>query len=529
MFQLPNTLAGKLACVAGTLAGRSWELSAGTFVIGRNDSSDLPLTVEPGVSKTHCKIVAEGEHYLLVDCESRNGTIVNGSPVQRVRLHDGDEIRICGCVLRFSQTGGDTQVHLRHVDAAHEAVDAVAPVPAGAAPAARPEPPMLLPTDALSVVEPSAPPVPTVPVTPRRSRGRTLLTWYAGGLAGSLLFGGTASAVIFAGGEPPEQVAALEGKAGEQPAGDQPAGGPTADKPAGDAAAKPGEQPAPAAGGKPADDAKPPPGDTPQPEVPALDPAVVKSVADADKPPADVPATDKPAEAKAPTDAAKAAAAPTAEPAPARDEERPRRRPRREEPAAEPAAESAGGATKVFAAAVDGGKSETLKTRGGKVKSVEAADGDAVERGRVLVTFDAGGNEDELTTLKERIASLEGIDDDDARRQLKEARQRYEALQAASKSVPVIAGMSGKLTGFSVSVGDVLRANQIVGRIAESGAAKRVRVTVDRATKVKRGAKAVLGLRGGGEGEGTVASTSGRTVIVDTGEHPAEDVETVRF
>ena len=31
MFQLPSVLAGTLACVGGTLAGRSWELSAGTF------------------------------------------------------------------------------------------------------------------------------------------------------------------------------------------------------------------------------------------------------------------------------------------------------------------------------------------------------------------------------------------------------------------------------------------------------------------------------------------------------------------
>ncbi|MBI1945903.1 MAG: FHA domain-containing protein [Deltaproteobacteria bacterium] len=520
MFQLPSMLAGKLACVAGTLAGRSWELSAGTFVIGRNDNSDLPLTVEPGVSKVHCKIVAEGEHYLLVDCESRNGTIVNGAPVQRVKLRDGDEVRICGCVLRFSQTGGDTQVRVKNADASYQVGEPAEPMPPEPVPAAtRPEPPMLLPSDALSVVEPSAPSEPTVPTAPRRSRGRTLLAWYASGLAGSLLFGGTASAVIFVGGTPPEQVAALE---------DKPADHPAADKPADQPAAKVDEP----AGAAPAADTKPPDADAHQPEVPALDPAAVKSVAEADKPPADKPAEEpaaaKPEEAKAPVEEPKAA--PAAEPAPPRDEERARRRVRREETAAEPAAEPAAeGGTKVFAAAVEGGKSETLKTRGGKVKSVEAADGDTVERGKVLVTFDAGGNEDELNTLKERIASLEGIDDDDARRELKDARQRYEALQAASKSVPVVAGSSGKLTGFAVAVGDVLKNNQVVGRIAESGAAKKVRVTVDRATKVKRGARAVLGLRGGGEGEGTVASTSGRTVIVDTGDHAAEDVETVHF
>ena len=152
MFQLPSMLAGTLACVGGTLAGRSWELSAGTFVIGRNESSDLPLVAEPGVSKTHSKIVAEGEHYLLIDCESRNGTIVNGSPVQRVKLRDGDEIRICGCVLRFSQHGGDTQIRVKNADPISD-TDAGALRPPMPEPlAARPEPPMLLPIDALSVV-----------------------------------------------------------------------------------------------------------------------------------------------------------------------------------------------------------------------------------------------------------------------------------------------------------------------------------------------------------------------------------------
>ncbi|MCC7071840.1 MAG: FHA domain-containing protein [Deltaproteobacteria bacterium] len=525
MFQLPSMLAGKLACVAGTLAGRSWELSAGTFVIGRNDSCDLALTAEPGVSKVHCKLVAEGEHYLLVDCESRNGTIVNGAPVQRVKMRDGDEIRICGCVLRFAQTGGDTQVRVRNADAPiigdeGEAAPAVAMARA-------PEPPMILPTDALAVVEPSESPAPPPPPAPRRSRGRTLVAWYASGLAGSLLFGGTASAVIFSGTRVDEQVAVRPDLPG---AADKPADHPSdkpadpaadADKPATDKPATDTPTDAPtdqaAAADKPAA-AVPGAADGAAPAVPALDPLAVKPVAEADKPPVDEDAPDKPVEA-----------APAPPPAPPRDEERRRPRPRREESAAEPASEPTEGTAKLFAATVEGGKGETLKTRGGKVKSVEAADGDAVERGKVLITFDAGGNEDDLSTLQERIASLEGIDDDEARRQLRDARQRLEALQAASKSVPVVAGMSGKLSGFAVAVGDLLKPNQVVGHVSEAGAAKRVRVTVDRATRVKRGDSATLVLRGGSEATGTVSSTKGRTVVIDTGDTPAENVESVRF
>lgn len=105
MFALPNVVTGQLACVAGTAQGRSWELSAGTFVIGRLDENDLALPQEPGVSKVHAKIIGQSDRYLITDCESRNGTLLNGQLIQRADLFDGDEIRICGCTLRFTQKG----------------------------------------------------------------------------------------------------------------------------------------------------------------------------------------------------------------------------------------------------------------------------------------------------------------------------------------------------------------------------------------------------------------------------------------
>ncbi len=71
MFTLPNLVSGQLACITGTAAGRSWDLSAGTFTIGRSDEHDMALATEPGVSKTHAKIIGQGDRYLIVDCESR--------------------------------------------------------------------------------------------------------------------------------------------------------------------------------------------------------------------------------------------------------------------------------------------------------------------------------------------------------------------------------------------------------------------------------------------------------------------------
>lgn len=158
IFQLPSVIAGQLVCVAGTAKGQSWPLSAGTFVIGRLPELDLPLPNEIGVSKSHAKIVAEGLHYTIYDTASRNGTLVNGKPVQNAELRDGDEIRICGCVLRFSQAEKDgaeaANVGAPAAASASEAVPApaaapsppseaaVAPAPEPvAAPAAEPTPP----------------------------------------------------------------------------------------------------------------------------------------------------------------------------------------------------------------------------------------------------------------------------------------------------------------------------------------------------------------------------------------------------
>jgi len=75
----------------------------------------------------------------------------------------------------------------------------------------------------------------------------------------------------------------------------------------------------------------------------------------------------------------------------------------------------------------------------------------------------------------------------------------------------------------------VLKNNQSVGRISEAGAPRKVRVTVDKGTRVKRGASATLILKKGGEATGTVSSTSGRTVVIDTGDTSGDDVDSVRF
>jgi hypothetical protein len=516
MFQLPSLLSGKLACIAGTVAGRSWDLSAGTFVIGRLEESDLHLPSEPGVSKTHAKIVAEGDNYVLVDCESRNGTIVNGAPVQRQILRDGDEIRICGCVLRFTQRGGGGGIQIRNAgaqpmrsvgarEATTERLDDPPPMP----PAGAAAPPM--PTWEPSLAD-QLPDVPAGPSYP--PRGRVLATWYAGGLVGALLFGGTGTAVL----------------AMSSPSTEDPTAVVEAPKPVEAGGAGSAPDGAPKAGDvKPVDQAE----KGAQPDAAVKTDAPPQPTPDATKDKAAEQAVTPPPVETPPEKVEPKQPDPSPPPPPVENNKRDRRdrdRDRdRQASTSKPANDDDGGDGKSFAATPEGGKSETLRVKGGKVKTVEAKEGDVVGKGQVLITFEEGESSDEIATLRDRIASLEGAEDEDAKRDLKAAKAKLDALTGNKGGGPLVASIAGKLVGFSVSPGSVLKNGESVGRIVEGDEPKRVKVRVDRSTKVKRGQEATLILKRGGEAPGTVSSVSGKNVTVDTGDLAADEVASVRF
>lgn len=105
VVQVLGDHAAQVEVIAGRGVGQSYLLSAGTFVIGREADADLQLVEETGVSRVHAKIVAEGQRYRLIDNESRNGTILNGTPIRDALLNNGDTITIAQCQLRFRQMG----------------------------------------------------------------------------------------------------------------------------------------------------------------------------------------------------------------------------------------------------------------------------------------------------------------------------------------------------------------------------------------------------------------------------------------
>lgn len=73
----------------------------GEVVMGRSPSCDLPVP-SGEASRRHAAVRSEGNHYILYDLGSTNGTLVNGSPVSgEQRLVPGDRIQVGDTLVTF--------------------------------------------------------------------------------------------------------------------------------------------------------------------------------------------------------------------------------------------------------------------------------------------------------------------------------------------------------------------------------------------------------------------------------------------
>ena len=102
--------------------GTVYELRAEVNTVGRGDGVDVPLD-DPSVSRLHAELVRRGPHVYIADLGlSANGTRVNGRPVGRRILADGDvlsfgaaRVRVGG--LGASEAAAEETVELRRVAA----------------------------------------------------------------------------------------------------------------------------------------------------------------------------------------------------------------------------------------------------------------------------------------------------------------------------------------------------------------------------------------------------------------------------
>src|SRR5690242_21638443 len=90
-------------------APHSVALNEETTVIGRSPEADVVLD-DDAVSWNHLEIERRGDVLMATDLDSRNGTALNGEPLDRPRrLRDGDTLIVGGCRLEVS-TGAATPV-----------------------------------------------------------------------------------------------------------------------------------------------------------------------------------------------------------------------------------------------------------------------------------------------------------------------------------------------------------------------------------------------------------------------------------
>lgn len=96
-----------LTIKSGSLAGQIFELREGVLTIGRMDNCTIrfdPLN-EKIASKQHAAIQAHSDGFYLIDNQSTNGTLLNGQPIQNVKINSGD-------IIQFGRNGVEASVYI---------------------------------------------------------------------------------------------------------------------------------------------------------------------------------------------------------------------------------------------------------------------------------------------------------------------------------------------------------------------------------------------------------------------------------
>ena len=100
------------------LLGQQMELGDMPVIVGRASECALAMP-HPSVSRQHCRIWREGDRYLIEDLGSTNRTYLNGKPVTRAELRDGDQISVGNNAIKFfTGTSLEANYHEELIDLA---------------------------------------------------------------------------------------------------------------------------------------------------------------------------------------------------------------------------------------------------------------------------------------------------------------------------------------------------------------------------------------------------------------------------
>jgi hypothetical protein len=85
----------------GPLAGKQFILFRDTTVLGSSPKADIYLFKDDAIEPRHALITNRAGRFEIEDCNSPDGTYVNGIPITRSILNSGDQIVLGKTVLEF--------------------------------------------------------------------------------------------------------------------------------------------------------------------------------------------------------------------------------------------------------------------------------------------------------------------------------------------------------------------------------------------------------------------------------------------
>ena len=86
---------------AGPLAGKQFVIYRDTTVLGSSPKAEIYLFKDEAIEPRHAVIYNRGGRFEIEDCNTRDGTYVNGVPVKRQFIQSGDKVVLGKTVLEF--------------------------------------------------------------------------------------------------------------------------------------------------------------------------------------------------------------------------------------------------------------------------------------------------------------------------------------------------------------------------------------------------------------------------------------------
>lgn len=92
-----------------------FELGDRAITIGRSPEADLVI-LDDKASRIHCGIRMWDGDFFIKNLKAKNGTFVNGQPIDMVKLNPGDRIRVGNCTFSFeAEHGKGSETILREI------------------------------------------------------------------------------------------------------------------------------------------------------------------------------------------------------------------------------------------------------------------------------------------------------------------------------------------------------------------------------------------------------------------------------